>query len=75
MRRLKDYLARIAARYLERRGNVVLPFPFVGMAIGGNAVAMRHADGVSFTVTLAHPRARLIVLTGSQLIDAGEARQ
>lgn len=62
-------LERLAAWYLGRRGRVVLGSPFIGMAIGGNALAVRHADGVTFTVRLAYPRARLIVLSGSQMVD------
>lgn len=64
-------LERLAAWYLRRRGRVVLPVPFVGMAIGGNALALRHRDGFTYTVML-QPGAPVVVMSGSSVIDRPE---
>jgi hypothetical protein len=59
-------IKQLALWYLKRCGLYVLPRVFVGMVIGGNAVAVEQEDGV-FNVTLPSRRP-VIALTGSQVM-------
>lgn len=67
-------IERLAIWYLKRRGLYVLPHGFVGMIIGGNAVAVEEEyDGI-FIVTLPSRRP-VIALNGSQVMFKPDTRR
>lgn len=68
-------IERWAVRYLERRGRVVLPFPFIGFAIG-YATAVKHSGTPSYDLwEITVPKGSKFIALNNSIVTTAETHE